>query len=320
MRKTSRPKTALAALLLGSTMLIAAVGASAQGDAAKPADPPKPPRSAAEILAQSPAADWQALAPESTLQMELPQGQVLILLAPRFAPRHVANIRALVRGGYFDGLAVLRVQDGFVTQWGDPDGDAPERARALPEKAQAKLPAEFSIPLAGLPLTPLAETDGWAPLNGYVDGFPVAADPKSGRAWLAHCYGMIGAGRGMDADSSNGSELYAVIGHAPRTLDLNITTVGRVIKGIEHLSSLPRGGANMGFYDRPEQRLRILRVRLLADMPAAERPAMELLKSDSATFAALQQARRQRSGWFVHNPGRTELCAAPVPVRPAPTR
>lgn len=318
MRKTSRPKTALAALLLGSTMLIAAGGANAQGDAAKPADPPKPPRSAAEILAQSPASDWQALDPENTLQMDLPQGQVLILLAPRFAPRHVANIRALVRGGYFDGLSVLRVQDGFVTQWGDPGGDAPEKRRPLPEPAQAKLPAEFSIPLAGLPLTPLKETDGWAPLNGYLDGFPVAADPKSGRAWLAHCYGMVGAGRGNEADSSNGSSLYAVIGHAPRTLDLNITTVGRVVKGIEHLSSLPRGGGNMGFYDKAEQRLGIQRVRLLADMPEAERPALQLLKSDSPTFAALQEARRQRGGWFVHNPGRVELCAAPVPTRPTP--
>lgn len=299
-----------AAALALSALL--SLNADAQ-DASKPA----PARSAAEILAQSPAADWQALDAENTLLMELPQGQVLIALAPRFAPRHVANIRALVRGGYFDGLAVLRVQDGFVTQWGDPE-EAPERARPLPSGASAKLPAEFSIPLAGLPMTPLKESDGWAPLNGYVDGFPVAADPKTGRAWLAHCYGMVGAGRGNEADSSNGSSLYAVIGHAPRTLDLNITTVGRVLKGIEHLASLPRGAAAMGFYDKPEQRLTIQRVRLLADLPAAERPALQLLKSDSATFAALQDARRHRSGWFVHSPGRVELCAAPVPTRPTP--
>lgn len=302
-------------LLTAALLACVCTGALAQAKEVEPK--PAPPRSAADILAQSPAADWQALDAENTLQMDLPQGQVLIALAPRFAPRHAANIRALVRGGYFDGLAMLRVQDGFVTQWGDPGGDDKDKQRPL-GKAEARLPAEFSVPLAGLPLTPLKESDGWAPLNGYVDGFPVAADPKSGRAWLAHCYGMVGAGRGNEADSSNGSSLYAVIGHAPRTLDLNITTVGRVLKGIEHLASLPRGGANMGFYDKPEQRLGIQRVRLLADMPEAERPALQLLRSDSATFAALQEARRHRSGWFVHNPGRIELCAAPVPTRAKP--
>lgn len=317
-RRLVRPPQVATAALLISTLLGTLLGISTAVRAKEAeAGKPQPPRSAAEILAQSPASDWQALDLENTLLMELPQGPVLIALAPRFAPRHVANIRALVRGGYFDGLAVLRVQDGFVTQWGDPE-EVPERARPLPREANAKLPAEFSAPLASLPFTPLKESDGWAPLNGYVDAFPVGADPKTGRAWLAHCYGMVGAGRGNEADSSNGSSLYAVIGHAPRTLDLNITTVGRVLKGIEHLASLPRGGGSMGFYDKPEQRLAIQRVRLLVDMPEAERPALQLLKSDSTTFASLQDARRNRGGWFVHNPGRIELCAAPVPTRPTP--
>lgn len=309
-RFIARPRAA--ALLICALL---GLSAAASAKEAEPAAKPQPPRSAAEILAQSPASDWQALDPENTLQMDLPQGPVVITLAARFAPRHAANIRALVRGGYFNGLAILRVQDGFVTQWGDPNGSAPERARPLPAEASAKLPAEFSAALAGLPFTPLKETDGWAPVNGYVDAFPVGADPKTGRAWLAHCYGMVGAGRGNEADSSNGSSLYAVIGHAPRGLDLNITTVGRVLKGIEHLSSLPRGGANMGFYDKPEQGLGIQRVRMLADMPEAERPALELLRPDSATFAALQEARRNRTGWSVYNPGRIELCTGLPPTR-----
>ncbi|WP_397532913.1 peptidylprolyl isomerase [Roseateles sp.] len=316
--RPSRPRfigAPIATALLLSGLLGMAGAASAKD--AEPAAKPQPPRSAAEILAQSPASDWQALDPENTLQMDLPQGPVVIALAARFAPRHAANIRALVRGGYFDGLAVLRVQDGFVTQWGDPNAGAPERARALPAAASAKLPAEFSAALAGLPFTALKETDGWAPVNGYVDAFPVGADPKTGRAWLAHCYGMVGAGRGNEADSSNGSSLYAVIGHAPRALDLNITTVGRVLKGIENLSSLPRGGANMGFYDKPDQGLGIQRVRMLAEMPEAERPALELLRPDSTTFAALQDARRNRTGWSVYNPGRIELCTGLPPTRAA---
>jgi peptidylprolyl isomerase len=57
----------------------------------------------------------------------------------------------------------------------------------------------------------------------------------------------VGAGRD-DPPESDGTELYAVIGHAPRQLDRNVALVGRVLQGIELLSSLPRGSGEMGFY------------------------------------------------------------------------
>jgi len=282
----------------------------------------KPTKSAADVLKESPAGDWRALDPDNTLLMDLASGQVIIELAPRFAPAHAANIRALAHGGYWDGLAIVRVQDNFVTQWGDPDGEDAAKAKPLPAGASPKLPAEFSVPLdrigknAGF--TKLPDVDGWAPRSGFAGGFPVAADPKAGKAWLAHCYGMVGAGRGDAVDSSNGTELYVVIGHAPRALDLNITVVGRVLKGMELLSALPRGGANMGFYDKPEQRTGIQRVRLLADVPAAERPALQVLKTDSATWQKLLDARRYRGGWYVHSAEHTDICSAGVPTRPVP--
>lgn len=287
--------------------------------AAKPVAKPIPvakPRTGAEILAQSPDSHWRTLDPENTLLMELAKGQVLIELAPRFAPLHTLNIRALAHGGYYDGLAIVRVQDNFVSQWGDPNAE--DQALAKPLGAAAnKLPAEFSIPLKGLPLARLPDLDGWASVTGFVDGFPVAADPKTGRAWLAHCYGAVGAGRNDAVDSSTGAELYAVIGQAPRGLDLNITVVGRVIKGIELLSSLQRGGPNMGFYEKPEQRQPIQRVRLLADMPLEERPALQVLRTDSDSWTELLAARRNRGGWFVHNPKHVDLCGVSPPTRPA---
>lgn len=307
-------KTAL--LTLAAALLCSTALAATKPGTAKPK-----PKTSAEILAESPAAHWRALDPENTLLMELPAGRVIIELAPRFAPQHAANIRALARGGYFDGLAILRVQDNFVTQWGDPDADEPGKARPL-GAARAHLPAEFSVPLeriggaAGFKRLP--DVDGWAPRTGFVDGMPVAVDPRSRRAWLAHCYGMVGAGRSDAVDSSTGAELYAVIGHAPRALDLNITLVGRVIQGMELLSALPRGGANMGFYDKPEQRTGIQRVRLLADVPAAERPALQVLRTDSATWAALLDARRNRGGWYVRSPRHVDICSVSAPVRSAP--
>jgi cyclophilin family peptidyl-prolyl cis-trans isomerase len=279
------------------------------------AAPPKPGLTSAQVIAATQPSDWRPVDPANTLLMELPAGQVLIELAPRFAPRHVANIRTLAHEGYFDGLAIVRSQDNYVVQWGDPDGETPAKARPL-GSAAAKLPAEFSVALKGLALQRLPDVDGWAPWVGFVDGMPVAADPKSGRAWLAHCYGMVGAGRDNAPDSSNGSELYAVSGQSPRGLDLNITLVGRVLQGMQWLAALPRGTAEMGFYAQPEQRTTIRRVRLLADLPEAERPALEVLRTDSAAWTRLLDSRRfRREAWFVHSPGHIGLCNATVPVR-----
>jgi len=306
-------------LLLTTLTLALAAGCGAHAAAAQSA---KPTKSAADVLKDSPASDWRALDPDNTLLMDLASGQVIIELAPRFAPAHAANIRALARGGYYDGLAVVRVQDNFVTQWGDPDGDDASKAKPLPAGASPKLPAEFSVPIdrigktAGF--TRLPDVDGWAPRTGFAEGFPVAADPKTGKAWLAHCYGMVGAGRSDAVDSSNGTELYAVIGQAPRGLDLNITVVGRVLKGMELLSALPRGAAAMGFYDKPEQRTAIQRIRLLAEVPVAERPALQVLRTESNTWTQLLDARRFRGGWFVHSPGYIDICSASVPIRPVP--
>lgn len=271
-----------------------------------------------DIIKQSKPADWRPLDPQNTVVMEVNGSPVVFELAPRFAPRHAANIRKLVQGGYFSGLAVIRVQDNFVAQWGDPNEDSEDKSKLRPlGAAEAKLPAEFSIPYQGLPIARLSGADGYAPVTGFVDGLPVAADPKRNRAWIPHCYGVIGAGRGDTVDSSNGSSLYAIIGQSPRALDLNITVVGRVLKGMEALSSLPRGGGAMGFYDKPEQNVPLGKVRLLADIPPAERPAFEVMRTDTATWRALAEARRHASGdWYVYSAEHVNVCNLSVPTRP----
>ena len=103
--------------------------------AATPAAQTKKPLTTAEVLAASGAADWRVLDPLNTLYVELPAGRVIIELAPQFAPHHVANVMALARGHYFDGLAIMRAQDNYVVQWGDPDEKKPvhhaQRMRAV---------------------------------------------------------------------------------------------------------------------------------------------------------------------------------------------
>ena len=285
------------------------------------ADVPKPkPRSMAEILAASKPADWRPLDPENTLYIELPSGRVVIELAPGFAPQHVANVKALAREHYYDGLAIVRSQDNYVVQLADPNADKPELARKI-QQGKRTLPAEFDRAFVPkLPFTRLPDGDVYAPEVGFSAGFPVARDPKSGKIWLAHCYGMVGAGRDNAADSGGGAELYVVIGHAPRHLDRNVTLLGRVVQGMDLLSALPRGTGPLGFYENPEQRLPLKAIRIVADLPAAERTPLEVIRTDAPLFQDLIESRRNRpEDWFHVQAGHIELCNVPIPVRPIVT-
>lgn len=283
------------------------------GTAAAP-QPASAPVTPGAIVAAAPAGDWTAVDPRDLLVMDLGGGgRVAIMLAPDFAPAHVANIRQLAQAHWFDGLAIDRVQDDYVTQWGDADG-----RKALPAALPAKLTAEYERAAVGLSLTALPYRDSFAPRIGYVAAFPVAED--GGRAWLTHCYGIVGVGRDLAPDTGSGAELYAVIGHAPRALDRNIALVGRVVAGMERLAALPRGTGDLGFYADPAQRVPIARLRLAIDLPAAERPAFQYLRPDSASFAAWVRVRANRHDAFFERPaGAVDLCNAMPPVRPAPS-
>lgn len=307
----SLKKAAARALATAAAMLALSQCAQAGAAAANKELAPKP--TLADVIAASKAADWRPLDPDNTLYMEIPGGRVVIEMAPAFAPEHAANIKALAREQYFDGLAIIRSQDNWVVQWGDPDEKNPRPVK----NAKSTLKGEFTVPLRNdTSFTRLPDRDGYAPQVGHSNGFPAAHDPKAGRAWLTHCYGMVGVGRDNDADSGGGTSLYVVIGHAPRHLDRNITVVGRVISGMPLLSMLPRGAGPMGFYDKPELNVPIKSIKLAADVPPAERGRFEIMRTESASYQAAVEAQRNRGGpWTKVAAGHIELCNAPIPVR-----
>lgn len=291
-----------------SAALPAAYAATIRAPAELPAK-----QTVADVIKASTPADWRPLDPQQTLYMDTALGRVIIELAPEFAPKHVANIKALVAEQYYDGLAITRAQDNWVAQWGDADEKNPKPIK----HAQRTLPGEFTVPIKSITsFTRLKDIDGYAPQVGHSNGFASARDPKSGTAWLTHCYATVGVGRDVGSDSGGGTELYAVIGQSPRHLDRDITVVGRVVSGMPLLATLPRGTAPMGFYDSPEKTVPIKSVRLAADLPLEQRVPMEVMRTDSAAYQAVLEAQRNRGGpWSKVQAGHIDLCNAPIPVR-----
>jgi len=279
---------------------------------------PSPP----EIVAKAKAEEWVTIAPSDLLVMDLTPDakgkalRIIIQLMPApFSQGWVGNIRKLAAAKWWDGTAVVRVQDNYVAQWGDPT-----EKKALPEGLVNVSESDYVHPkslarpraLDGL-FVPPNDVSRW---TSFHQGFPVAGvgTPDSERNWPTHCYGMVGVGRNLSPDTGTGAELYTVIGHAPRHLDRNIALVGRVIEGIEHLSSLPRGTGPLGFYEKEEDRVPIISMRLGNEI--ADLPAFEYLSTDSASFAAYADARaNRRDPFFITPAGGADICNIPVPVR-----
>ena len=329
----TRPLLSLTALLA-----LAAVPAFAQ-------DEDKAAPSPGEIIAQAPAEEWIGIAPEDLLVMTLapaPDGsprEVVIQLMPApFSQGWVENIRTLARAQWYDGITVNRVQDNYVVQWGDPNYDNPEAegaAKPLPEGLKVMTEAKYTAPITKIRIRERppegyvgTRGDAYADWTDFHAGWPIASNGS--RDWPLHCYGMVGVGRNMSPDAGTGAELYTVIGHAPRHLDRNIALVGRVIEGMEHLSSLPRGSGALGFYtaEEADKRTPILSVRVASDLPEADpasdseavgqqtRPAFEYLSTDGETFARYADARaNRRDPFFITPAGGADICNVPVPVR-----
>ncbi len=305
---------------------------------------PKGAPSPGEIVAQAPASEWIAIAPEDLLVMTLApdaagkERKVVMQLMPApFSQGWTQNIRKLARAEWYDGIAVTRVQDNYVVQWGDPNGEDAAKAKPLPEGLRVMDDGEYlastdevrtglyspitgPVPIAVPPpesWTKLQTRDSYAPFVEFFRGWPVSADFEGdGNWWPVHCYGMVGVGRNYSPDTGTGAELYTVIGHAPRHLDRNIALVGRVVEGIEHLSSLPRGTGPLGFYEDPAQRVPIVSIRVASDLPAAEQPRFQYLSTEGETFARYADARaNRRDPFFIVPAGGADICNIPVPVR-----
>ena len=218
------------------------------------------------------------------------------------------------------------VSDGSIKTVWTSNGKQPARTMMVvvptpktpPSKKVADPYASSYAFVAGMPLAVLSKVErGQAKTSAEGERLPIWDYAVIDKAWPVHCYGMVGVGRNLSPDTGSGAELYTVIGHAPRHLDRNIAVVGRVIGGIEHLSSLPRGTGALGFYEDPAERVAIASIRLPTELPAAQQPRFEYLSTESETFARYADARQnRRDPFFILPAGGADICNIPVPVRP----
>ena len=286
-----------------------------------------------EVIAAAPAADWAPIAPSDLMVMDLtPDAKgaarrvVIQLLPAPFSQGWIGKIRKLAGAKWWDGTSINRVQDGYVVQWGDPDGEDKAKAKPLPPGLKVVPAEDYATPASSPGLksflgqsrggtTVTLPPDAYGASGEFRSGWPFGNDHEA--VWPIHCYGTVGVGRDYPPDTGSGAELYAVIGQAPRQLDRNIAVVGRVIEGMEHLSSLPRGTGDIGFYKTAQERTPILAIRIGSEVPHL--PRYEYLSTESKSFAAYADARaNRRDSFYIQPAGGVDICNVPVPVRRVP--
>ena len=71
---------------------------------------------------------WRALNNNNVVLMTLPKGNVVIELTPQFTPKHVEQLKLLIKSKYYNGTKFYRVIDGFVAQAGPKDGSLKDKS------------------------------------------------------------------------------------------------------------------------------------------------------------------------------------------------
>ncbi|MFP1129807.1 peptidylprolyl isomerase [Asticcacaulis sp. W401b] len=261
----------------------------------------------AALATAATAQDWTPLDADNTLVMETTQGRVIIALSPQMAPQGVARIKDLTRQGFYNGLLFHRVIDHFVAQTGNPNNKDGGRSPLpdLPLEAVFKLGEMVPHTVVAQPAGATTGFIGAVPYVAMTDRhMPPASDGSHAvRAWGTHCRGVLGMGRGEARDSAN-SELYLMRDTVTR-LDRDYTVVGRVVSGFDALAALRVG-------EPPAQPDAMVQVQLLADMPLAERPKLEIMNPAGSAFAALVKAKRAEKG------ADFSVCDITLPVRTLP--
>lgn len=257
------------------------------------------------------AADWRTPDPENIMVIDTSKGRVIVELAPWAAPLSVERVRLLTRQGFYDGLTFFRVIDDFMAQTGDPRNDGTGGADTLPDmRAEFQFRHGRELRAAFVGRRPPDEHVPFLTEVAFIDGFAVRGAPAmqmmasaDGRisSWPLFCAGVLGMARATEPDTAN-SQFFLMRQTYP-LLDANYSAFGRVIGGLEAVRAIKTGEPVA------EPRDVMTKVRMLADIPAAERPKVQVLNTASPAFKAMIAAAT------ASGKGPADACAIDVPVR-----
>jgi peptidylprolyl isomerase len=276
------------AVLALTASLLAVAPALAQTPSA-PASPPPP-------------GDLRPIDAANTLVIDTNKGRILVELYPLLAPNTVAQIEALARRHFYDGLTFFRVVDGFMDQTGDPQNTG-AGGSTLPN-----LKAEFTFrhaPGVGdTDVTPIPAGE-----VGFIGALPIVSQPTAMAALTVDgklngfglfCAGTIGLARTQEEDSGNSQ--FFLMRNDHFDLDEKYTAFGRVVAGEAVVRAIKLGEP----VEAPQDRM--LTVQILADMPPASRPNPQLLNTSTDDFKA-QIAKAHAAQHDDFNP-----CAVDIPA------
>lgn len=274
--------------LVASVIVVALAAAGGVSAQSKKAAAPAPTAKAATI----PDADFRVVDPENALLIETSKGRVIVELSPLAAPNHVERIKKLTREKFYDGLKFHRVVDWFMAQTGDPLGTGEGQS------PYEDLGPEFTFRrTAEMAFTPVAQPNGAR--VGFMGAFPVQTQPddlmaltQDGKvaAWGLYCPGVAGMARGAPENSAN-SQFFLMRQTYP-SLEKRYTAWGRVVSGLDVVRALKHGPDGSPI-ENPDV---MTTVRVLADVPAAERPTVRVLDTRSKSFDALVESVRKAKG------------------------
>ncbi len=268
---------------------------------------PRPTPTPKAIVDSDTSSDWRIVPAEDLLVIKTRFGDIFVELNAEFAPGHVKRIRDLAAKRALNGAEFYRVIDGFVAQGG-----------LQAESDWTPLENENERPFtASDAFTPLGNADLFASEIGFAHGFPVARNPETGMQWLTHCPGAMAMAR--DTDPNSGLTEFYIVLDAQRYLDRNLTVFGRVIKGMDIVQKLTRGDKDVagGVIQPPTKPDKMFSFLMASDISEAERPILEVMKTDSSAFARALDGQRIRKDPFFYNtpPEVVDLCDADIPVR-----
>lgn len=246
--------------------------------------------------------DWRTPALDNTVYMQTSEGLIIFELAPFIAPNHVKQFVSLINENFYDGLDFYRVIDGFVAQGGDISGEKQS-------KFNSPLKAEFSQPIdKDLAYTLVQQDDFMAPETGYLAGFPAGRDTNSKEQWLLHCPGNLAFARSNSADSAT-SDFYIVIGQATRHLDRNMSSIGKVIYGMDIAQKLARAHINQasGVIENAKQRSKITWIKMAKDISPEQRINVQIQHQHSDAVKQRLASSRKLDNEFFHFKGNGKL-------------